>query len=269
MPSICDKYNNSLDILYPSKQKWIIGGQTFHQSELGWVEFFNIIGKVKFYYDLVRATGHVDDLLHELAIKMDYQALEVIFFALMDRKAYSYRHSTLGNKLLGLILNFAQKPLPPIVFNANLYAMILRTDKVEFLSRYLDYQTALQIQGLFIEQNDLKSLIESFNTEKTDDKPSLGFYEQYIELLKLGIQIPTTWSIRKIDMVYNVLMRKKRYQELDEETRIGIRDRIKSGEKDYKINQFKWLMDSHKQVTLFGIEETVDKEVEVLKPGDY
>lgn len=265
------KYRNAFDVLYPSKQKWIIGGQAFYQTELGWVEVFNAIGKVKLYYDLMRLYGNIDNIYHELALQMDYKTLKIVFLELMDRQQYAYRYKAFGGNLFFRASRIFGKQLPPIFYNASLYALILKTDKVEFLSKYLDNGIALGIQSLFLQQNDLKSFINSFSkaSNSNDDKPSLGFYEQYIELLRIGIEIPDTWSIRKIDMIYDVLIRKNKFDELEQDKKIGIRDRIKAGEENHKISKFQWVMDNYKQAALFGIEKSDKDKSKEIATGDY
>lgn len=265
-PRPWDIFKNSFEVLYPAELTWMIGGRPFVQRELGWVELVNVRTKIadiinkSLYLGVLRA----DDMLF---IENDLKATSMyVFVKLMDRRVGWYTSRLFGKESLPIFASLTGKPIPPMYVNTELFAIILRTEEVEFLDKYMTPDMAENIRVSFLKQNDINMILESLEPQEIDeDEPSLGNYLQYVDLKLSGIDIEDSWSPRKIDRVYTVLRRKKEYEKLEKAKtraldRLGEARRQGAEISDHQERILSWKYDMFMKAALYGTEDDEESE---------
>lgn len=217
-----DIFKNSFEVLYPAKLDWVIGGHTFTQYELGWVELMHMQTKIVEIANRGFALGVLTDLDMSVINNDDNDlssGLSYIFIRIMDRSRWYIFGKLIGLNALPLIASVFGKHTPAMCINTPLYAMILRTDKLDVLDRHMTPSIAAEIQVAFLQQNDVKMIVENLKPQEGIDKdiPSLGGYQPYIEMKQWGIEVQNDWSPRKADFVRRVFYKLRAAESIEKQ----------------------------------------------------
>lgn len=270
MPVDWQKFNNSFEVLYPPERTWVIGGKSFTQIELGWVEILRFTNSLASFIGVAVALNILDERDVLIASDITSVTFNYIFYNITDRSTHGYLHRLLGRERLMRLMIALRRPVPPICINIGLYAFMLSTDEYEHLEKYLTPVIAKAIANTFLEQNDLGGILEGIVSGDDDEevKPSLGFYEHYLTLARHNLHIDKTWSMRKINMLYDVITRKEAAKAIEIQKKDIVDSLSKAGSSRQEIREAIYTLDAQRQGILYGREAKKDI-VDAYDAGDY
>ena len=145
--------------------------------------------------------------------------------------------------------------------------MILRTDKVGFIDKHLDYDTSVSIQAAFLKQNDFDGMIEDIKSREPIDpnKPTLEHYERFIEMELAGIRPEETWSLRKIERVYKALVRIQAARNHRASTRQLVLTLMQAGAEQSAITNLQRNAIKEEYVIMFGGYNNQESEEDAMQ----
>ena len=259
-----DIFKNSFEVLYPTKLDLVIGGYQFTQYELGWVELMHLYPKIIEITNRALAIGVLNDL-DMLAMQEDlFGGLSHMFIRIMDRSRWYTQSRFVGKGVLPFIASVLGRHSPAMCVNTPIYGMILRTDKLDIIDKYLTPEIAAQIQVAFLQQNDIKMIVDNLRSQEDVDKdaPTLGLYQSYIEMIKDGIEIRNDWSPRRVDLIRDVFYRIKRTKRIEEQRTNTVNrllhmwatvpTKTSDATREHKLRLTHWEFDAHVKEAMYG-----------------